>query len=60
MVFITVTIITLLLFFIYVGLVMGLKHPDPQQSTLMDYCSGISAFGFGAIFGLMGGKAMEL
>ncbi len=60
LVFITVTVLTLLLFFVYAGLALLLGHPDPQQSTLMDFCSGTSAFGFGGIFGLMGGKAMDL
>ncbi len=60
MVFFTVTALTLILFLAYVGLVLWLKHPDSQQSTLMDFCSMTSAFGFGGIFGLLGGKATEL
>lgn len=60
MVFRTVTVITLLIFFVYVGLVLFLKHPDSQASSLMDYCSMTSAFGFGGLIGLLGGKATEL
>ena len=58
LVFLTVLGLTVLSFATNVILVIALKEPNEQAKGLIDTCSTITKAGFGAIVGLIGGKAV--
>ncbi|HEV7711816.1 MAG TPA: hypothetical protein VGP16_26750 [Asanoa sp.] len=58
LVFLTVLGLTVIAFATNVILVIALKEPNEQAKTLIDTCSTITKAGFGAIVGLIGGKAV--
>jgi hypothetical protein len=58
LVFLTVLGLTVIAFATNVILVIALKDPNEQAKTLIDTCSTITKAGFGAIVGLIGGKAV--
>lgn len=57
LVFLSVLGITLLTFAVHVALVIFLDDPNAQAVTLIETCSTLTKAGFGAIVGLVGGKA---
>jgi hypothetical protein len=57
LVFISVLVLTISLLILDVVLVLIIDNPDPEAQNLMDLCSRLATIGFGAIIGLLGGKA---
>jgi hypothetical protein len=57
LIFRSVLTLTVLLFVVNVILVLTVQHPSAQAQSLIDLCSRLCTIGFGAIFGLLGGKA---
>lgn len=57
LVFITVATFTVVALLLNVVLVVALKAPNEQAKALIETCSTIVKAGFGAIVGLIGGKA---
>ena len=53
----TVLFLTVTLLAVDVILVLALSNPNAQARSLMDLCSRLVTIGFGAIIGLLGGKA---
>ena len=53
----TVLALTVTLLLIDMILVLTLSNPSVQAQNLMDLCSRLVTIGFGAIIGLLGGKA---
>lgn len=56
-VLISVLVLTVLFLLIDMTLVLVLRNPSTQAQNLMDLCSRLATIGFGAIIGLLGGKA---
>lgn len=57
LVFLSVLGLTTLLLMADVILAITVKNSTPQVSDLIDLCSRLATIGFGAIIGLLGGKA---
>lgn len=57
LVFFTVLGCTSGLLLVDLTLALALSHPSAAAQSLMDLCSRLVAIGFGAIIGLLGGKA---
>ena len=57
LVFLSVLSITLISLVLNLILVLVLDHPSNEAKNLMETCSTIVKAGFGAIVGLIGGKA---
>jgi hypothetical protein len=53
----TVLALTVMLLLVDMILVLTLSNPSTQAQNLMDLCSRLVTIGFGAIIGLLGGKA---
>jgi hypothetical protein len=58
LVFLSVLGITLLAFAVNVALVLAIENPSDEATGLIETCSTITKAGFGAIVGLIGGKAI--
>jgi hypothetical protein len=58
LVFLTVLGLTMTALILNVILVVLLSDPNDQAKSLIDTCSTIAKAGFGAIVGLIGGKAV--
>jgi hypothetical protein len=57
LVFFAVLGLTATLFVVDMILVLALHNPSTEAQNLMDLCSRLATIGFGAIIGLLGGKA---
>jgi hypothetical protein len=57
LVFFSVLGLTVTLFLVDMILVLALHNPSTEAQNLMDLCSRLATIGFGAIIGLLGGKA---
>jgi hypothetical protein len=57
LIFISVFSLTVILLVANVILVLAIKNPSLEAQNLMDLCSRLTTVGFGAIIGLLGGKA---
>jgi hypothetical protein len=57
LIFLTVFALTLLSLVVYVAVVIMVDNPNDQAKGLIDTCSTTWKMGFGAIVGLIGGKA---
>lgn len=58
LVFLTILALTVLALLLNVTLVVLIDSPNDQAKSLIDTCSTITKAGFGAIVGLIGGKAV--
>ena len=57
LVFISVLVLTVCLLLVDMLLVLTVHNPSAQAQNFMDLCSRLATIGFGAIIGLLGGKA---
>lgn len=58
MVWLTITALTLVLTFADLAMSIMLKHPTVAAQNAITMCDNVSKLGYGAIFGLLGGKAL--
>lgn len=58
LIFLSVLGITLLAFAVNVVLVLAIADPSDEATGLLETCSTITKLGFGAMVGLIGGKAI--
>lgn len=59
MVWLTITALTLLLTLADLAMSIMLKHPTLAAQNAITMCDNVSKLGYGAIFGLLGGKALS-
>jgi hypothetical protein len=57
MIFLVVTSLTTVMFGVDVALSVLMEHPNARVETLIATCDTMGKLGFGAIVGLVGGKA---